>query len=200
MFAWTSLDGTRHLAIGTDRKLYIYKEGEIADVTPIRASGTGNITGIQTTNGSTTIIVTDVDHGAFVGDFVTIDTMSEAVGGISAANMEGEFEILSVPSSDTYTITAKAAASSDETDNSLTANAAYQVNVGTTSNVYGYGWGTSAWNGLSTSGRVTTTINEGGIFTNSDTTLTVTSGTGFTANAYILIDQEILRISSVSTN
>ena len=200
MFAWTSLDGTRHLAIGTDRKLYVYKEGNVADVTPIRASGTGNITGIQTTNGSTTITVTDADHGALVGDFVTIDTMSEAVGGISAANMEGEFEILSVPSSDTYTIKALAAATSDETDSSLTANAAYQINVGTTSNIYGYGWGTSAWNGLSSSGRTTTTVNEGGTFSNSDTTLTVTSGTGFTANAYILIDQEILRISSVSTN
>ena len=36
-FAWTSLDGTRYLAIGTDKKLYLYTEGSYFDVTPIRA-------------------------------------------------------------------------------------------------------------------------------------------------------------------
>ena len=204
MFAWTALDGTRHLAIGTDRKLYVYKEGEIADITPIRASATGDgsagITGIQTTNGSTTIIVTDASHGALVGDYVTIDTISEAVGGISAANMAGEFEILTAPSLNTYTITAGAAATSDETDTSVTGNVAYQLNVGVTSSVYGYGWGVSAWNGFGSAQRTTTTINEGAEFSNSDTTLTVASSTGFTAGAYMLIGQEILYISSVTNS
>ena len=35
---WTSLDGTRHLALGTDKKLYLYVEGAIVDITPIRAT------------------------------------------------------------------------------------------------------------------------------------------------------------------
>ena len=37
-FAWSSLDGTRFLALGTDKKLYIYTEGAIHDITPIRAT------------------------------------------------------------------------------------------------------------------------------------------------------------------
>ena len=65
---------------------------------------------MKVTNGSTTVIVTDSSHGALIGDFVTIASVSGAVGGISAANLQGEFEILTVPNSNTFTIEAKAAA------------------------------------------------------------------------------------------
>ena len=202
VFGWVDLDGTRHLALGTDRKLYIYKEGALADVTPIRASATGDgsagITGIQTTNNSTTITVTDAAHGALVGDFVTIDTISEAVGGISAANMAGEFEILTVPTANTYTITANAEATSDETDTSVTGNVAYQINVGITSGVYGYGWGASAWNGLSSSGRTTDQLAEA--LDATETAIDVDTGATFAANDYILVGQEIMKVSSVSSN
>jgi hypothetical protein len=36
-FAWTSLTGTKYDALGTDRKLYVYSEGQFLDVTPIRS-------------------------------------------------------------------------------------------------------------------------------------------------------------------
>jgi hypothetical protein len=45
-----------------------------------------------------------------------------------------------------------------------------------------------------------TTINEGGTFSDSDTTLTVTSGTGIATNDLILIDNEILKVTNVATN
>ena len=195
-FAWTSLDGTRHLALGTDRKLYLYVEGAIADITPVRASGTGNITGYATTSGSTTVTITDSGHGALTGDFVVIDTVSAATGGISAANLEGEFEILSTPTINTYTITAKAAASSTATS-SATANAAYQINTGRTSNIYGYGWGISAWNGTPTT-VVTDQLNEA--LDATETAVDVDTGATFAANDYIMVGQEIMKVSSVSSN
>ena len=34
--SWVGLDGLRYLALGTDRKLYIYNEGAVYDITPIR--------------------------------------------------------------------------------------------------------------------------------------------------------------------
>tara|TARA_R110002096_G_scaffold74671_2_gene176811 strand:- start:1115 stop:3481 length:2367 start_codon:yes stop_codon:yes gene_type:complete len=200
-FAWTSLDGTRHLALGTDKKLYLYVEGAIVDITPIRASATGDgtagITGIQTTDTSNIIIVTDADHGALTGDFVTIDTISEAVGGISAANMEGEFEVLSVPSSSTYTIQALAVATSDETDTSVTGNVAYQITAGREDNIYGYGFGISSWNGSITP-LVQDQLNEA--LDATETAVDVDDGSVFAANDYILVDQELMKVSSVSTN
>ena len=193
---WSALDGTRHLALGTDRKLYLYVEGAIADITPVRASGTGNITGYATTSGSTTVTITDSSHGAFEGDFVVIDTVSAATGGIAAADLAGEFQILSVPSLNTYTITAKAAASSTATS-SATANAAYQINTGRTSNIYGFGWGISAWNGTPAA-VVTDQLNE--TLDATETVVTVDTGATFAADDYIMVGQEIMKIASISSN
>ena len=145
ILSYSDLGGVKYIIYGTNKKLYAYSEGSYADITPTRATGTGNITQFTTTNGSTTVTVTDADHGALIGDFVTIASVGGAVNGISATNLQGEFEILTVPGANTYTIEAKAAASS--TGNaSVTANATYQVNTGAAVSLFGYGWGAGTWN------------------------------------------------------
>ncbi len=144
ILTYSDLKGVNYAVYGTNKKLYGYSEGTYADITPTRATGTGNITQFETTNGSTSVIVTDSSHGALIGDFVTIASVSGAVGGISAANLQGEFEIQTVPTGNTYTIIAKAAASSDATG--ATANATYQINTGLPTSIYGYGWGAGTWN------------------------------------------------------
>ena len=141
MHAWTSLDGVRYTAIGTDRKLYIYSEGVAYDITPIR--DTGSITGFETFS-NTTVTVTDPSHNAEVGDFVTISSTSGPVNGIPAATMNAEYEILTVPSANTYTITTATAATSTGAS-AATATATYQISVGTAVSQYGYGWGTYEW-------------------------------------------------------
>ena len=139
ILTYSALNGVKYAIYGTNKKLYAYSENSYADITPTRATGTGNITDFSVTDGSTTVTVTDSSHGALIGDFVTIASVSGAVGGISAANLQGEFEILTVPNSNTYTIEAKAAATS--TANGSTANATYQVNTGAAVSLFGYGWG-----------------------------------------------------------
>jgi hypothetical protein len=143
MHAWTDLNGVRYTAIGTDRKLYIYSEGVAYDITPVRGSP-GSITGFTTTNNSATVTVTDPSHGAEVGDFVTISSTSGPVNGIPAATMDAEYEILTVPTGNTYTITAAANATSTGAS-AATATATYQISVGTAVSQYGYGWGTYQW-------------------------------------------------------
>jgi|TARA_R100001594_G_scaffold22839_2_gene44364 hypothetical protein len=144
ILTYSDLKGVNYAVYGTNKKLYAYSENVYADITPTRATGTGNITQFETTNGSTSVIVTDSSHGALIGDFVTIASVSGAVGGISAANLQGEFEIQTVPTGNTYTIIAGAAASSDATG--ATANATYQINTGLPTSIYGYGWGAGTWN------------------------------------------------------
>ena len=78
-----------------------------------------------------------------IGDFVTISSVSGDVGGLTQANLQGEFEILTVPSSNTYTIEAPANASSSATTG--TATATYQINTGAAIALYGYGWGAGTW-------------------------------------------------------
>ena len=193
-FAWSSLDGTRHLALGTDKKLYIYKEGAIADVTPIRATQASLTNPFVTTSGSAIVTVTDAGHGASAGDFVTFSGGSD-VGGL---DMNAEFEITSVTSSSVYTVTHSSNASSGATGGGSSAvTAAYQIAPGPEVNTYGYGWGVSAWNGVAGT-VITDQLNEA--LDATETGVDVDDGSVFAANDYILVDQEIMKVSSVSSN
>ena len=193
-FAWSSLDGTRHLALGTDKKLYIYKEGAIADVTPIRATQASLTNPFVTTSGSAIVTVTDAAHGASAGDFVTFSGGSD-VGGL---DMNAEFEITSVTSSSVYTVTHSSNASSGATGGGSSAvTAAYQIAPGPEVNTYGYGWGVSAWNGVA-GNVITDQLNEA--LDATETGVDVDDGSVFAANDYILVDQEIMKVSSVSSN
>ena len=154
MWGWNSLDGSPYTALGTNKKLYVYADSAWYDITPTRASGTGNITDFTTIDTSTNVVVHDATHGAREGDFVTISGVSGTVNGIVAANLEGEFEITALgdtaspPTDQTnkYQITAKAAATSTGASSpTRTANAAYQINTDPAVSTAGYGWGAGAW-------------------------------------------------------
>ena len=92
-----------------------------------------------------------------------------------------------------------AANSSDTNNGGSSVVGAYQINVGLDSTVGGTGWGAGLYGGVA-AGALETTINEGGTFSNSDTTLTVSDGAGIAANDLILIDNEILKVTNVATN
>ena len=109
-FAWSSLDGTRFLALGTDKKLYIYTEGAIHDITPLRATESNLTNPFVTTDGSAVVTVTDAGHAATAGDFVTFSN-ADAVGGL---DMNAEFEITEIVRYSVYKVTHYSKASSGE--------------------------------------------------------------------------------------
>ena len=137
--SWMGLDGLRYLALGTDRKLYIYNEGAIYDITPIRE--TQALTNPFTTNGTTTVSVADSTHNAKLGDFVTFDSFSS----IDGLDMNQEFEITSITDANNYTVTHTSTASGSTSGGGGSGNAKYQINVGPATSTYGLGWGTDTW-------------------------------------------------------
>ena len=194
-FAWTSLDGTRFLAIGTDKKLYVYSEGAVHDITPVRATETDLTNPFVTTSGSAIVTVTDSGHGATAGDFVTFSN-ADAVGGL---DMNAEFEITEIVSSSVYKVTHSSNASSGATGGgSSTVDVEYQLSVGQETNIYGYGWGIDAWNGLGDTGRVTDQLNEA--LDATETGVDVDDGSKFANGDYILVDQEVMKVTGVSSN
>tara|TARA_R100000900_G_scaffold111117_1_gene86752 strand:- start:499 stop:2868 length:2370 start_codon:yes stop_codon:yes gene_type:complete len=195
-FAWSDLTGTRHLALGTDRKLYVYKEGVIIDITPIRATQDNLTNPFVTTSGSAIVTVTDAAHGAVAGDFVTFSN-SDAVGGL---DMNAEFEITSIISASQYTVTHSSNASSGATGGgSSKVDVEYQLSCGLQTNTYGYGWGVSTWNGNVTP-FVTDAVNMVGGINNSASPLVVDDGSKFSANDFILVGQEIMKVGTPSGN
>ena len=197
---WIALDGSNYLGIGTHLKYYIEEGGAFNDITPLRVTTSAGDVTFAATNGSTTITVTDASHGAVEGDFVTFSGAASLGGLITATILNAEHQIVSIINANSYTITASVAANSSDTNNGgSSVVGAYQINVGLDSTVGGTGWGAGLYGGVA-AGALETTINEGGTFSDSDTTLTVTSGTGIATNDLILIDNEILKVTNVSTN
>ena len=146
IITWFSLDGDQYTITGTNKKLYAYQNQAWYDITPIRESG-ASITNFTTTDTSTSVTVTDATHGAIEGDFVTISSVSGTANGITAANLQGEFEIQSVTDTNNYVITAKAAATGTGASG-VTGTAEYQINTNPAFSVLGYGWGTGPWGGI----------------------------------------------------
>ena len=137
--AWVALDGTRLLAVGTDRKLYLIIEGLAYDITPIRETQT--LTNPFTTNGTTSVSVADSGHGAAKGDFVTFDSFS-AIDGL---DMNKEFEITSITDNNNYVVTATSAASGSTSGGGGSGNAKYQISIGPEVSTSAFGWGTDTW-------------------------------------------------------
>ena len=197
---WIALDGSNYLGVGTHLKYYIEEGGGFNDITPLRVTTNAGDVTFAATNGSTTITVTDTSHGAVEGDFVTFSGAASLGGLITDTILNAEHQIVSIINANSYTITASVAADSNDTNNGgSSVVGAYQINVGLDSTVGGTGWGAGLYGGVA-AGALETTINEGGTFSASDTTLTVTSGTGIATNDLILIDNEILKVTNVATN
>ena len=154
LHAWVDLDGTKYLGLGTTWKYYVLEGNVFNDVTPIRATTTDGIT-FAATNGSATITATDSSHGAVVNDFVTISGAVSLGGNITADVLNQEYQVVSVPSANTFTFTATATANSSDSGNGGSgADAAYQLNVGLDVYVSSTGWGSGTW-GAGTWGSVT---------------------------------------------
>jgi len=157
---WMSLGSNLYLGIGTTFKYYI-KDGTVYnDITPIRATTTNGIV-FAATNGSSTITATDNAHGAVTGDFVTLAGAVSLGGVVTAAVLNQEYQIASVPTVNTYTFVAKDTAgdtvtanSSDTGNGGSGVDGAYQISVGLDSYVPSAGWGSGTW-GSSTFGSTT---------------------------------------------
>jgi hypothetical protein len=148
---WVSLDTDKLVGLGTHLKLYILQGDGYNDITPIRATTTDGIT-FAATNGSSTITATDSSHGAVQGDFVTISGAVSLGGVVTAAVLNQEYEIATVPDANTYTFTAKdtsgdtvTANSSDSGNGGSGVDGAYQLNIGADNYTSGFGWGSGYW-------------------------------------------------------
>jgi len=182
LWNWVTLRGYNLLGVGTNLKYYVESGGTYNDITPIR--DTNVLTNpFTTTSGSRTVTVTDMDHGAIAGDFVTFSGAS-AVGGLT---INGEYQIVSA-TTNTYTIAAATAASSSATGGG-TVTAVYQINVGVATYGFATGWGAGLWGGF-VSGTTQTTLSLA--LNAANTTIAVASTTGFSnATGTILMDQEL---------
>jgi len=149
---WVAAASIEYLGVGTNLKFYVNQGDAYFDVTPIReTTAAGDVT-FSAVNGSSTLTVADVNHGAIVNDFVTFSGAVSLGGNITAAVLNQEYEIATIIDGNSYTVAAKDTAGAAVTANaSDTGNGgasvvgAYQINTGLNTYVASSGFGAGTW-------------------------------------------------------
>src|SRR6056300_1351394 len=144
-FAFVDLDGNRYIAIGTDKFLLIYFEGQLYDITPLKA--TLSSATIATTDTSAVCnITTGSAHGLSSGDIVLLDNVTLPAGtGFTDADFEDKlFQVTGIVSTTEFTITQATAATATVATGGSIDVVPYEQ-VGPAEQTYGYGFGVGVY-------------------------------------------------------
>lgn len=154
MHAFVDLEGNKYIAIGTDKFLLIYYDGELYDITPLASALTGAT--ITTVASSAAVTIGYTNHGLSEGDIILMSNTTLPVGtGYTAADFDDKlFQITSVTDADNFVITQSSAAAGNAGPGGSIDIDPYEV-VGPQTQTEGYGWGVSTW-GSSTWGTAKT--------------------------------------------
>jgi len=143
LWNWVTLGGNNLIGVGTNLKFYINQGGVYYDITPIRSTtAAGDITFVG--NGTTTVTVTDTNHGCVTGDFVTFSGAT----GTYATTLNAQFQV-TVLTANTYTITTPIVIAVGATGGASVVGT-YQINVGPVIPAPLVGWGAGTWGQLGT--------------------------------------------------
>jgi hypothetical protein len=149
MWNWITLKSYNLLGVGTNLKFYVEDGGTYYDITPLREINGNtpsagppvvNASTISLTASGTVLTVSDSAADSLQeNDFVTI-AGANTIGGV---DVNGEYQITSVISGTSYTVTLATSASGSVSNAAITI--AYQINTGFDIATVGTGWGTGPW-------------------------------------------------------
>jgi len=138
LWNWVTLGGDNLIGIGTNLKFYLAQGGVFYDITPIRlTTAAGEVTFVG--NGTTTVTVSDTNHGCVTGDFVTFSGAT----GTYATTLNAQYQV-TVLTANTYTITTPIVIAVGATGGASVVGT-YQINVGPAIPAPLVGWGAGTW-------------------------------------------------------
>jgi hypothetical protein len=155
---WSALDGTKYIGIGTTKGLFLYFEGAFYDISPLGTALTSCT--FTTTNGSATVTVNKTSHNLVVGEYVVFTSVTLPGSGTGFATADfttNPFEIISVPTANSFTITMSAVESGAGITAAGSATTTPYEEIGPTIQTQGFGWSTGTWSGSQNWGEASTT-------------------------------------------
>jgi len=200
-FAFVDLDGNKYVAIGTDKFLLIYFEGQLYDITPIKSTIGSVVMSAQDATKEVSLTFSSA-HNLQSGDIILLDgvTVPSGIGLTDAAFEDKLFQVTRITNS-LIAIVTGTQTTTGAAGGGVCSVIPYEP-VGPAAQSYGYGWGISEWDGI-VSSAVTTTLN-GTLGDNtsgtSGSTIALTSASGFPATGRIQIGTELISYTGVSTN
>jgi hypothetical protein len=152
LWNWVTLKQYNLAGVGTNLKFYVEDGGDYYDITPIREINGNtpsagppvvNSSTITLTASGTTLTISDSAADSLqTDDFVTI----AGAGTIGGVDVNGEYQITSVLTGTSYTVTLATPTTGSNSDATITL--AYQINTGFATYTIGTGWGTGPWSRL----------------------------------------------------
>ena len=145
LWNWVAIAGQNLLGVGTNQKYYVELGGTYNDITPLVSTVSLTLNPFTTTSGSRSIVVRSTAHGTTIGSYVTFTGASSFVVGASTLLVSGQYEVISVPGSDTFAIFGPSIAASTVTGGGSHVIAAYQIDAGPAVYTTQVGWGGPPW-------------------------------------------------------
>ena len=200
--AFVDLEGNRYVAIGTDKFLLLYFEGQLFDITPIK-SAIASVS-MSSLSGSKEVTLTFVnDHNLESGDIILLDSVSAPSGvNLTDAAFEDKlFQVTKVNSAKIVVVTG-----TETADGAATGSCSVipYEKVGPAAQSYGYGFGIGQYGGTVAGAQLTTlngalladTAGTGG----SGTTINVVSNAGFPTAGTISVGNELITYTGKGVN
>jgi hypothetical protein len=145
LFNWITLASDNLLGVGTNSKIYVENTGIYHDITPLAQTVTLPNNPFATTLGSYLVTVTTTSpHNISVGTYVTFSGVSGG-GVVNGITLDGNFEVITVPTSTTFTIIGAVVATSTGSGGGAAVSAAIEINAGNATFSLGLGWGGGPW-------------------------------------------------------
>ena len=188
---FVNASGIKYAALGTNRILYAYSGGIFYDIHPIKSTTTLT-SAFSTTNGSSTVTITFASaHNIDKGDIILLDNFSAITNsGFNSANFEDKkFQVTSIPTTTTLTVTMASNESGSGASTSGGVRVQHYYSVGPAVEVATTGWGLGSWGGQA-QGQFTSTLSSG--INASVTSLTMASSTSFPSSGTVIIGSELI--------
>ena len=201
--SFVDLDGNRYVALGTDKFLLLYFEGQLHDITPIKATVGSVVMTCQDSSFDVTLTFSS-DHNLESGDIILLDNVTVPTGaGLTNAAFEDKlFQVTRVTSSKIAIITGTQQTTGAGSGGSCSV-IPYEK-VGPAAQSYGYGFGIGNYGG--TVSGVTTTTLDGTLLADtagtggSGTSIGLTSTAGFPTAGTIAVNNELITYTGISSN
>ena len=136
---WVTLGGRRLTGVGTNLKFYVENGAQYYDITPVDRTATV-VNPVSTQAASEVVTWSQPAHGAKVGDFFILPN-PVLVGGLT---LQGEYQVVSVVDSDTFTFDAGTPAAATATGGG-SVDIQYLVPSGPALQEALLGWGAGSW-------------------------------------------------------
>ena len=201
--AFVDKEGNRYVAIGTDKFLLLYFEGQLHDITPVKSTISSVVMSASDATQEVSLTFSS-NHNLQSGDIILLDsvTVPSGIGLTDAAFEDKLFQVTRVTSSLVAIVTGT------QTTTGAAGGGACSVipyePVGPAAQSYGYGFGIGQYGGTVQS-PFTTTLN-GALLADtngtggSGTVINVTSNSGLPTTGTIAVGNELITYTGKGTN